>query len=149
LIQAQLDSCPQLKDDPKFTGLYGRLHHGQKRMHASMIDENIAPAASESLQIEHPAIRRQLNDRSTGLPVSSSSTTPHYVPALSMSDPPLAVHSGIQVAHTLLPHGHLHHPFSPQHNLHHAPSTTHYHTVPHYSLHNYHIPAQATPYDSH
>ncbi|KAG2079261.1 hypothetical protein BDR04DRAFT_1086466 [Suillus decipiens] len=38
LMQAQLDGRPQLKDDPKFTGLYGRLPRGQKRTHASLVD---------------------------------------------------------------------------------------------------------------
>lgn len=54
LIKAQLNGHPQLKDDPKFTGLYGCLPYGQKHTYTSMINENAAPA--ESLQIEPPAI---------------------------------------------------------------------------------------------
>ncbi|KAG2072886.1 hypothetical protein BDR04DRAFT_1096143 [Suillus decipiens] len=41
-LDAQLDGCPQLKDDLKFTGLYGRLPHEQKCTHASLVDENAA-----------------------------------------------------------------------------------------------------------
>ncbi|KAG2064371.1 hypothetical protein BDR04DRAFT_1110212, partial [Suillus decipiens] len=49
LIQAQFDGRPQLKDDPKFTGLYGRLPRGEKRTHASMVDENAALRPAELL----------------------------------------------------------------------------------------------------
>ncbi|KAG2073941.1 hypothetical protein BDR04DRAFT_1094161 [Suillus decipiens] len=42
LIQAQLNGRPQLKDDPKFTCLYGHLPRGQKHTHTSMVDENAA-----------------------------------------------------------------------------------------------------------
>ncbi|KAG2076749.1 hypothetical protein BDR04DRAFT_1088957, partial [Suillus decipiens] len=59
LIQAQLDGRPQLKDDPKFTSLYGRLPGGQKRTHASIVDENTALGPAELLL--RPAIRRRLN----------------------------------------------------------------------------------------
>ncbi|KAG2064929.1 hypothetical protein BDR04DRAFT_1109372, partial [Suillus decipiens] len=44
-----LDGRPQLKDDPKFTGLYGRLPGEQKRTHASMVDENAALGPAELL----------------------------------------------------------------------------------------------------
>ncbi|KAG2062823.1 hypothetical protein BDR04DRAFT_1111987 [Suillus decipiens] len=49
LIQAQLNGHPQLKDDPKFTGLYGRLPCGQKCTHASMVDKNAALGPAELL----------------------------------------------------------------------------------------------------
>ncbi|KAG2078607.1 hypothetical protein BDR04DRAFT_1087062, partial [Suillus decipiens] len=53
LIQAQLDGLPQLKDDPKFTGLYGRLPGGQKHTHASMVDENAALGPAELLLLSY------------------------------------------------------------------------------------------------
>ncbi|KAG1827858.1 hypothetical protein DFJ58DRAFT_879711, partial [Suillus subalutaceus] len=64
LIQAHLDGHPQLKDNMKFAGLYGRAPRGQKRTHAhtSTNDENVAPASATVAQPEHPAVHRQLNE---------------------------------------------------------------------------------------
>ncbi|KAG2071557.1 hypothetical protein BDR04DRAFT_1098027, partial [Suillus decipiens] len=59
LIQAQLYGRPQLKDGPKFTGLYGRLPGGQKRTHASMVDENAALRPAKLLS--RPAICRRFD----------------------------------------------------------------------------------------
>ncbi|KAJ8593533.1 hypothetical protein M405DRAFT_922894 [Rhizopogon salebrosus TDB-379] len=73
LIQTHLDGHPQLKDDPKFAGLYSRVTRGQKRTHTTCtMDENTAPADS----LERSAVRRRLNDSesSTGWPASPFAT---------------------------------------------------------------------------
>jgi hypothetical protein len=73
LIQTHLDGHPQLKDDPKFAGLYSRVTRGQKRMHTTCtMDKNTAPADS----LERSALRHRLNDSesSMGWPASSFAT---------------------------------------------------------------------------
>jgi len=143
LIQAHLDGHPQLKDNMKFAGLYGRAPRGQKRTHTSTSDENVAPTTGE--QPERPAVHHQLNDldcsiMGTSLPASSSfptATPQYYTSTPSMSQPITNGHPG--TSHTVFPHGHEHHPFtpSPQHNLH-IPGT-HYHSTLHpYSYADHH-----------
>ncbi|KAJ8596282.1 hypothetical protein M405DRAFT_805695, partial [Rhizopogon salebrosus TDB-379] len=54
-----LDGHSQLKDDPRFAGLYSRVTRGQKRMHKTCtMDENTAPADS----LERSAVRRRRLD---------------------------------------------------------------------------------------
>ncbi|KIK75525.1 hypothetical protein PAXRUDRAFT_785687 [Paxillus rubicundulus Ve08.2h10] len=79
-LQSHLDSNISLKDDPKFTGLYGRPPRGQKRtlpMNPLDVDENVLP--------EPPSSRRRLNNMApTSLHSSShpdhTISTPFHAP---------------------------------------------------------------------
>ncbi|KAG1863215.1 hypothetical protein DFJ58DRAFT_220664, partial [Suillus subalutaceus] len=103
LIQEHLDGHPQLKDNMKFAGLYGRAPRGQKRTHThtSTTDENVAPASATVEQPEHPAVRRRLNEHH---PFTPSSQHNLHIPGTHY--------------HTLHPYSYADHQPAPPQQLH-------------------------------